>query len=127
MRGKTTNIGRVRPGSVFFGLLISVLGAGTALAGHAVVKDPAAAGAAYNETCVACHGPDGRGAIPGMPDFTKPDGPLSKPDEVLLKHMTEGFASGKAPISMPARGGNPGLSDAELADLLGYIRNKFEH
>ncbi len=25
----------------------------------------------YQTACAACHGPDGRGTVPGVPDFTK--------------------------------------------------------
>lgn len=120
-------VGRAWPVPVLFGLLLSVWGAGSALATHAVVHNPMAAEHAYSQTCVACHGPDGRGVMPGIPDLTRKDGPLSKPDEILLAHIIEGFSSGKAPISMPPKGGNPSLSKADIADILGYMRNRFEH
>ena len=32
--------------------------------------------AVYRQTCMACHGANGKGAIPGAPDFTNPNGPL---------------------------------------------------
>jgi hypothetical protein len=47
-------------------------------------RTPAALGLAgkvvYDETCVACHGPDGTGVLPGVPDFTSKSGPLAKSD-----------------------------------------------
>ena len=39
----------------------------------------------YSQTCIACHGANGKGAIPGVSDFTKADGPLIKSDEVFYQ------------------------------------------
>lgn len=39
----------------------------------------------YAQTCVACHGADGKGTIPGVPDFTSEDSPLAKSDTELLR------------------------------------------
>ncbi len=88
----------------------------------AAAVDPAAA---YNQTCVACHGADGKGTVPGAPDFTAPSGTLGKTDDVLLQHMIEGFQSPGSPMAMPARGGNPVLTDADLAAVLAWLRDRF--
>lgn len=53
--------------------------------------------AVYDQTCAVCHGPDGAGAMPGVPDFNDPAGPLSKPDAVLLKSTIEGSTSPGSP------------------------------
>ncbi len=79
----------------------------------------------YNQTCVACHGADGAGGMPGVPDFTAPDGPLAKPDDTLIQHITEGFQSPGSPMAMPAKGGNPGLNEAGVRAVLGYLRENF--
>jgi len=79
----------------------------------------------YMQTCVACHGANGKGALPGVPDFTSKDGPLSKPDGLLLRHIIEGFQSPGSPMAMPPRGANPNLTDAELQEALIYIREEF--
>ncbi len=81
--------------------------------------------AVYNQTCVACHGADGKGALPGVPDFTDPSGRLGKSDEVLLKHIVEGFQSPGSPMAMPPKGGNPDLTVPELRSALAYIRERF--
>lgn len=81
--------------------------------------------AIYGQTCVACHGEDGTGTIPGTPEFTRPDGVLSKPDEVLLRHVKEGFKSPGSQMAMPPRGGNPDLSDGDLESVLQYIKQAF--
>jgi len=87
--------------------------------------DAARGQAVYNQTCVACHGADGKGAIPGVPDLTAATGPLTKTDDVLLQHIIEGFKSPNAVMMMPARGGNPALTDAELEATLRYLRDTF--
>lgn len=79
----------------------------------------------YEKTCIACHGADGKGVIPGAANFTDPKGPISKPDNVLLDHITNGFQSPGSPMAMPARGGNPSLTDDDLKNALKYIRETF--
>ena len=76
----------------------------------------------YNQTCVVCHGADGKGAIPGTPDLGTR---LSQPDDVLFEHVEDGFQSPGSPLAMPARGGNPALGDQELIDAICYMRSKF--
>lgn len=81
--------------------------------------------AIYAQTCVACHGANGKGAIPGVGDFTKLDGPLSKPDDALIRSIRDGLATPGKPLSMPAKGGNPSLTDAQVAAVLAYLRAAF--
>lgn len=78
----------------------------------------------YGRNCLACHGADGAGAMPGVPDFTATDGPLARPDAVLLRNMINGMAR-PGTMAMPARGGNPALSDDDLRAALAYIRRAF--
>lgn len=81
--------------------------------------------AIYNQTCIACHGSNGKGTLPGAPDFTSSDGPLVKSDDVLIKNITYGFQGPGSPMAMPAKGGNTDLSDADIGALLAYIREQF--
>ncbi len=81
--------------------------------------------AIYKGTCIACHGADGKGLLPGAPDFNQADGRLSKSDEVLLNHVMNGFQSPGSPMAMPAKGGNPDLSEADILAVLKYIRGQF--
>jgi mono/diheme cytochrome c family protein len=79
----------------------------------------------YTQTCVACHGIDGSGGLPGLPDFTGKNSPLLKSDATLLKHILEGFQSPGSPMAMLAKGGNPDLSAEDIQAVLGYIRETF--
>jgi len=79
----------------------------------------------YQETCVVCHGEDGRGALEGVPNLTDPRGRLAKPDELLVRNMIEGFQSPGSPMPMPPKGGNPDLSDQDMVDVLAYMRRQF--
>ncbi len=79
----------------------------------------------YHQTCVACHGEDGRGVVAGTPDLTRQGGVLSKPDATLIKHIAQGFQNPGSPLAMPARGGNPALTDAEIAEVVAYLHTAF--
>lgn len=81
--------------------------------------------AVFSQTCIACHGANGKGVLPGVRDFTDANGPLSKTDEELIKNIAEGFQSPGAALAMPAKGGNPALSNADIAAVLAYLRAEF--
>lgn len=100
---------------VFSGSATVANGADSAQSGDAI----------YNQTCVACHNTNGKGNVPGAPDFTRPGGPLSQSDEVLFKHVKEGFKSSGSPMAMPPKGGNATLSDAEIRNVVEYLQETF--
>ena len=79
----------------------------------------------YNQSCIACHGANGKGTVPGAPDLTQANGRLSQSDEVLLDHMTQGFQSPGSPMAMPPKGGNNTLTNADLQAVLIYMRESF--
>ncbi len=92
-------------------------------AGRALADDPGEA--VYKTTCITCHGADGKGALPGMPDFTQKSGVLSASDLVLLKRITEGYQSANSPMAMPPKGGDPSLTDEQIRLVLSHLRHEF--
>ncbi len=87
--------------------------------------DVAAGKAVYSQTCIACHGADGKGTIPGVPDFTDKNTPLTKSAAELMKNINEGFQSKGSFMAMPSKGGNPTLTEADVRAVLAYIRAEF--
>ncbi|MBL1430997.1 MAG: cytochrome c [Robiginitomaculum sp.] len=80
----------------------------------------------YMENCAACHGEDGKGALPGItPDLTSLSGPLSKSDEELITSITEGFESPGSQMAMPPLGGNDELDEDDVKEILEYMREEF--
>ncbi len=83
----------------------------------------------FEQSCAACHGSDGTGAIAGVPDLTQFKGFKSgeNSDAALFEHFShvkQGIKS-SGPISMPPKGGNPNLTDQDIRDVLKYMREKF--
>lgn len=80
----------------------------------------------YHQTCVACHGADGKGAIPGAPNFADPKGVLSQADAVLENAILNGKTTPGVPIAMPPKGGNSNLDLDGIKSVLAYIRHAFQ-
>jgi len=95
------------------------------LTAFAAPRDLANGREKYEETCVACHGENGKPTIPGLPDFTSRSGPLKQGNSVLLKSIVEGVDRPGADIAMPPLGGNPDLTEDDVRDILSYIRKNF--
>ncbi len=79
----------------------------------------------YAQTCVACHGADGKGALPGVPNFSRADGPLGKSNEILHQNILLGYQSPRSPMAMPPKGGNPALTGDDIDLVLRYLRKAF--
>jgi len=79
----------------------------------------------YSQACVACHGATGKGSIPGVPDFTAPNGPLAKSDSVLERSILQGVRRDGAPLAMPPQGGDPDVGPMEARVLIEYLRDTF--
>lgn len=82
---------------------------------------PASGKTIYETTCIGCHGANGKGNGPSFPDFTRKNGVLSKPNNVLLNNVIHGIGG------MPPKGGNPSLTNDDLQAALNYIKDTFGH
>jgi len=79
----------------------------------------------YTQTCIACHGGNGTGVLPGTPNFTDKTGRLAKSDAQLMDSLMNGVQSPGSPMAMPAKGGNDALTKGDLKNVLQYLRDTF--
>ena len=72
----------------------------------------------YNKTCALCHAANVAGAP--KPGDKADWGPrIAQGKDMLYKHAMEGFTGAKG--AMPARGGNPALTDDEVKAGVDYM------
>jgi mono/diheme cytochrome c family protein len=80
----------------------------------------------YNGTCVACHGPEGIGVEGLGKPWVGSEFINARTDDEMLAFLIEGRASdhpeNTTGIAMMPRGGNASLTDADLLDLIAYMR-----
>lgn len=89
--------------------------------------DPAAGEQLFSGTCLACHGPGGEG-VEGLGKPLPPSEFVAGlSDDELVAFLQVGRPIddplNTTGIMMPPRGGNPSLTDADLRDLVAYIRS----
>lgn len=90
-------------------------------------EDVAEGSELFASTCSACHGTDAKG-LPNLgKDLTTSAYVRDNPDETLLTLIKEGRPTGHelntTGVDMPPRGGNPSLTDGDLAKIVAYIRS----
>jgi disulfide bond formation protein DsbB len=91
-----------------------------------LLGDPVQGQQEFAMTCAACHGPAGEG-IQGLgKDLTASQFVTDQTDSELIDFIKVGRDPGDplntTGIGMPAKGGNPALSDEELQNIVSYIR-----
>ncbi|MDZ4260987.1 MAG: cytochrome c [Pseudomonadota bacterium] len=79
----------------------------------AQAADPRNGAKIYNNHCTGCHGAQGNGMMPGMPNFLRGEG-LMKPDAALVQTLERGAGM------MPAFRGL--LTTQEMLDVVAYLR-----
>jgi len=80
----------------------------------------------YAGLCVACHGADAKG-IEGLgKDLTTSEFLADRTDAEMVAFLVEGRAAdhpdNTTGVAMPPRGGNPALTDEDLAGVITYLR-----
>ena len=73
----------------------------------------------YNSICVACHG-SGIPGIPQLGDAAAWAPRIEKGNDTLYDHAINGY-TGNAGLPMPAKGGNPDLSDDDVKAAVDYM------
>ncbi len=82
-------------------------------------------------TCASCHGPDAKG-LPGLgKDMTTSEFVRKQTDTQLLEFIKKGRPAtdpaNTTGVDMPPKGGNPALTDQDLADIIAFIRTFNPH
>ena len=88
-------------------------------------QEPSTGKAIYEQNCAGCHGSDGTGRMRGIPDFTRANGVLSKPESELVQNTINGVRGGGM-FGMPAKGGNPNLSKQDIVNVIRYMKGAFK-
>jgi len=94
----------------------------------AVVGDAVAGETVFMGTCIACHGPDAKGVTglgkslyPADSEFVR-----GKTDDELVAFILAGRTPddplNTTGVGMPAKGGNPAITEQQLHDVVAYIR-----
>jgi mono/diheme cytochrome c family protein len=119
------------------GVVSGVLAVGlAACSGGGATAAPAAAGPAgdpvkgqalYGGTCTSCHGPEATGITGLGKDLTTSTFLTEMSDAEMVQFLQTGRPASDplntTGIDMPPRGGNPALSDQDLADIISYLRS----
>ena len=76
----------------------------------------------WRETCVRCHG-TGLAGAPRITDREAWAPRIAKGMDVLVQHALNGF-QGPTGTEMPARGGNPDLTDEQVALAVAFVTSR---
>lgn len=90
-------------------------------AGQAAGGDAAKGRELFVQNCARCHGPAGQGALQTSAFVA------DRSDAELIAFLQIGRPANDpfntTGVAMPPRGGNPALTDEQLADIVAYIRS----
>ena len=94
--------------------------------GEVAAGDPVNGKAVYASTCATCHGPDAEG-IQGLgPLLVGNEFVLSLTDSELIAFINVGrdasHPDNTTDVAMPPKGGNPSLTDEDIADVVAFLR-----
>lgn len=98
-----------------------------AAAPAAPAGDAANGGKIFATACVACHGPEGKGVTGLGKDLTTSEWVGQQTDEQLVEFIKVGRDAGDplntTGVAMPPKGGNPAMTDQEIADIVAFVRS----
>lgn len=98
-----------------------------AAAPAAIVGDAANGGKIFSTACVACHGPEGKGVQGLGKDLTTSEWVAQQSDEQLVEFIKKGRDASDplntTGVAMPPKGGNPAMSDQDIADIVAFVRS----
>ena len=86
--------------------------------------------AVYTKTCLACHGPDGMGvpaAFPPLVGSSRLTGEPSTAIRIVLHGMMGPIDTPAGPFNSAMAPLGPQLNDAEIADVLTYVRQRWSN
>ena len=96
-------------------------------AAAALVGDAANGGKIFSTACVACHGPEAKGVTGLGKDLTTSEWVGQQSDAQLVEFIKKGRDAGDplntTGVAMPPKGGNPAMSDQEIADIVAFVRS----
>jgi len=81
----------------------------------------------FEGTCISCHGPDAKG-LPGLgKDLTTSTFVAGQTDEQMVKFIKTGRPAtdpaNTTKVDMPPKGGNPALTDADIINVIAFVRS----
>ena len=116
--------------SILGGALLAACGGGAPAATptpSVPPADPVAGKAAYDKTCVACHGPEGKGVTGLGKDLTTSEFVASKSDADLKAFILTGRPAADplntTGVDMPPKGGNPAMTDKDIENIVAFLRS----
>lgn len=75
----------------------------------------------FGTVCAVCHGPDGRGVDGLGKNLAESDFVARCSDDAMRQFLVLGRPAAR-PVAMPPKGGRPDLTDADLRDVVAYVR-----
>jgi disulfide bond formation protein DsbB len=88
--------------------------------------DPVAGRDAFLTTCIACHGPEGKGVTGLGKDLTTSEFLRTQADDQMLAFLLAGRPASDplntTGVDMPPRGGNPAFTDDDLKNIIAFLR-----
>lgn len=96
----------------------ALIGAALLISGNAFAYDAAAGKATYDASCAMCHKTGMMGA-PKVGDKAEWAPRIKQGMNVLVANSIKGYKGAKG--MMPAKGGNPKLTDAQVGNAVAYM------